>query len=336
MPKLGYYKSWIILQARLLKKSALPLRRIHDITWRQSNRWKLLDSKINNIVLKQMVSLNKRNFLYEGGVFMIIIRLGCGESITEELSLPHSATGMEVVEGIRGYGKKQGMQVVIQSSESSVITLAPYINGMEYDTQIQKELDFLESRLGHLTRMEQDILSVVLKLENPETLREIINLSYNLDQYERVHDSYIAAYTGVVCSFGFVVKHEGAEFTEVYQERLPNPGDEKGVLLLFHLYRISDWKTLSYSIALPAEKEKLDMARHALRINDFSDCTVGQYGGPNDELRQFMPVGGSVMELNHFAKSIKEKFLDKGKGSISDLMAVLKLNARGIWKRHQW
>ena len=254
---------------------------------------------------------------------MITIRLGCGESITEELSLPHSADGMEVVEGIRGYGKKQGMQVVIQSSESSVITFAPYINGMEYDTQTQKELDFLESRLGHLTRMEQDILSAALKLEDPETLREIINLSYNLDQYEYACDSYIAAYTGDVCSLGLVVKREGAEFTEVYQERLPDPGDEKGALLLLHLYRISDGKPLSYSIALPAEKEKLDMARHVLRINDFSECTVGQYGGPNDELRHFMPVGGSVMELNHFAKSIKEKFLDKGKGSISDLMAVL-------------
>lgn len=120
-----------------------------------------------------------------------------------------------------------------------------------------------------------------------------------------------------------MVKREGAEFTEVYQERLPDSGDEKGTLLLLHLYRMSDGKPLSYSIALPAEKEKLDMARHVLQINDFSECTVGQYGGPNDELRQFMPVGGSVMELNHFEKSIKEKFLDKGKGSISDLMAVL-------------
>lgn len=171
------------------------------------------------------------------------------------------------------------MQVVIQSSESSVITLAPYINGMGYDTQTQKELDFLESHLMHLTRMEQDILSVVLKLENPVTLREIINLSYNLDQYECVRDSYIAAYTGDICSLGLVVKREGAEFTEVYQERLPDPGDEKGALLL-HLYRMLDGKPLSYSIALHAEKEKLDMARHVLQINDFSECTVGQYGGP--------------------------------------------------------
>lgn len=56
---------------------------------------------------------------------MITIRLGCGESITEELSLPHSAAGMEVVEGMRGYRKTgyAGSHSVIRIISDNVGTL---------------------------------------------------------------------------------------------------------------------------------------------------------------------------------------------------------------------
>lgn len=289
---------------------------------------------------------------------MLTIRLGCGETITEELSLPLSVSGMRAVEEIRESGKKQNMKVTIRSCESSVLVLPSCINGMEYNMRTQNELEFLVSRLEHLTGMEQDILSVALKLEEPGTLKEIINLSYNLDRYElltdtcndgamsaellargknviipeelypfldyeRVRDSYVAAYPGDVCPQGFVIKREGGDFTEVYQEHLPDPGDEKDALFLLRLCRMSNGKPLSYSIALPTEKEKLDMAKTALKIKDFSECNMSQYGGRNDGLRHYIPVGGGIEELNHFAKSLKEKLMDSGKESLSYLMAAL-------------
>ena len=133
-------------------------------------------------------------------------------------------------------------------SRSSVQRLPSYINGMEYDQETQKELEFLNERLGHLTRMEQDMLSAVLEMERPETLKEIINLSYNLGKYEllrdvsdsgriaaellsrdkkikvpeelwpmldfeRIRDRYFETHQGAYCPSGLVLKCGGKEST---------------------------------------------------------------------------------------------------------------------------
>ena len=77
----------------------------------------------------------------------------------------------------------------VRSLVSSVQPLSEMITGMDYGNEMmRKELDFLDSRLRHMIRKEQDIFSVALKLEEPGTLKEIINLSFNLDSYDLLED----------------------------------------------------------------------------------------------------------------------------------------------------
>ncbi len=120
---------------------------------------------------------------------MLAIRIGYGDVISEQMLFPLSSTNYEAANQMVDEGREAKQSVTILSVVSSVPPLAEIITGMDYgNEQIRRELDFLDSRLRHMTRKEQDIFSVALKLEEPGTLKEIINLSYNLDSYDLLED----------------------------------------------------------------------------------------------------------------------------------------------------
>ena len=186
---------------------------------------------------------------------MLEIRIGYGDMVSELMRIPMSASDSEAVKKILDEGKTGNQTVTVRSLVSPVQPLSEMIIGLDYgDETRRKELDFLDSRLQHMTRKEQDIFSVALKLEAPGTLKEIINLSFNLDSYdlledisdpgriaaellrrgkqieipevlypmldfERIRDSYFADHKGDYCASGLVLKREDTVYTEVYQNR---------------------------------------------------------------------------------------------------------------------
>lgn len=186
---------------------------------------------------------------------MLEIRIGYGDIVSGQMGIPMSASDFEAAKKILDEGKNGNQPVTVRSLVSPVQPLSEMITGMDYgDETMRKELDFLGSRLRHMTRKEQDIFSVALKLETPGTLKEIINLSYNLDSYdlledisdpgriaaellrrgkqieipevlypmldfERIRDSYFADHKGDYCASGLVLKREDTVYTEVYQNR---------------------------------------------------------------------------------------------------------------------
>ena len=186
---------------------------------------------------------------------MLEIRIGYGDVVSGQMGIPMSASDFEAAKKILDEGKNGNQPVTVRSLVSPVQPLSEMITGMDYgDETMRKELDFLGSRLRHMTRKGQDIFSVALKLETPGTLKEIINLSYNLDSYdlledisdpgriaaellrrgkqieipevlypmldfERIRDSYFADHKGAYCPSGLVLKREDTVYTEVYQNR---------------------------------------------------------------------------------------------------------------------
>ena len=186
---------------------------------------------------------------------MLEIQIGYGDMVSEQMGIPMSASDFEAAKKILDEGKAGNQTVTVRSLVSPVQPLSEMITGLDYgDETMRKELDFLDLRLRHMTRKEQDIFSVALKLETPGTLKEIINLSYNLDSYdlledisdpgriaaellrrgkqieipevlypmldfERIRDSYFADHKGDYCASGLVLKREDTVYTEVYQNR---------------------------------------------------------------------------------------------------------------------
>lgn len=289
---------------------------------------------------------------------MLAIQIGYGDVKSEELVFPLNDKEKDIMYSMIESGERAALPLTICSSRSSVQMLPSCINGQKVNEQSQKELAFLKERLDHLTVTEQDILSGILEIEKPKTLKEIINLSYHLRNYELLKDSsdsgrmaaellmrdkkievpeeiwplldfewirdcFFDTHQGAYCPSGLVLKCEGAEVTEIYQDYFPDPGYEKDGAFLIHLYKMSDGQPVSYSVSLPVDVEKLDMARRAMGIQDFSECKMSQYGGPLDQLKRYLPVAIDVESLNQFAIFLRDQVMVDERQSLNALMAAL-------------
>ena len=232
---------------------------------------------------------------------MLEIRIGYGDMVSEQMRIPMSASDFEAAKKILDEGKAGNQTVTVRSLVSPVQPLSEVITGLDYgDEMRRKELDFLDSRLRHMTRKEQDIFSVALKLETPGTLKEIINLSYNLDSYdlledisdpgriaaellrrgkqieipealypmldfERIRDSYFADHKGDYCPSGLVLKREDTVFTEVYRNKVLDYGYD---------YFTPQKANVSYPIAaLNPAYEVLISGRHSNNFAPISSDT---------------------------------------------------------------
>ena len=109
----------------------------------------------------------------------------------------------------------------------------------------------------------------------------------------------------------------------MYRKYLPDPGYDKDGLFLIHLHRMSGKQPLHYSLSLPAEEEKINMAKQAMKISDFSECEMNQYGGPLDLLKAYLPIVKDVESLNEFTKHLKEWVLTEENQNLHTLMAAL-------------
>ena len=89
---------------------------------------------------------------------MLEVRIGYGDMVSELMRIPMSASDFEAVKKILDEGKAGNQTVTVRSLVSSVQPLSEMITGMDYgDEMMRKELDFLDSRLRHMIRKEQDI-----------------------------------------------------------------------------------------------------------------------------------------------------------------------------------
>ena len=125
-----------------------------------------------------------RDGIKENGKGMLKLYIGRKPDRTVCLELPDFENEIENVFVEPGDAGEE-MPIRIQKVQTSVPYLEECLKGLRYEKmEIRTSLDFLARRIKCLTRTDQDVFSAVLQMENPKTLEEIINLSYNLDQYE--------------------------------------------------------------------------------------------------------------------------------------------------------
>ena len=100
---------------------------------------------------------------------MLEIRIGYGNMVSELMRIPMSASDSEAVKKILDEGKTGNQTVTVRSLVSPVQPLSEMITGLDYgDETRRKELDFLDSRLRHMTRKEQDFFPWRLNWKRPE------------------------------------------------------------------------------------------------------------------------------------------------------------------------
>ena len=291
---------------------------------------------------------------------MLKLYIGRNAGRTVCLTLP--ASYEEVDKALREIGDaRPEAPILIQEVQTSVPHLGERLKGFSCEKkENRQELDFLARRIGYLTQMEQDVFSVALQMEEPGTLGGIINLSYNLDQYEliphgtdqseisrmmlkrdkgvevpaeiagfldheRVSSAYFLRHKGEFSPSGLVLKKEGAVPEEVYGNgRHIHPGYEKGSLLLLHLYKKDSWSPYGdHVLPVPASGERVALAKESLGVEDLNVCGFYTSCAGLEDLTDYLPAGMGVEEVNQAATFFMEEVLDGTKERLQQLLAVL-------------
>lgn len=276
------------------------------------------------------------------------------------LTLPASRREIDRVFADLG-GIRPGEPVLVQEVRTSVPHLEERLRGLDYEKkEVQEQLDFMAKRLEYLTQEEQDIFSAVFRMENPGSLEETINLSYNLDQYEliplgidqdelarlllkrgrgieipkeaaefldyeRVSSAYFLYHKGEFCLSGLVLKKEGAILEEIYGNgRHTDPGYEKGSFLLLRLYDKGSWSPNGdYALSVPASEERVALAREKMGVENLNVCGFYTSYVGQEELTDYLPAGLGAEEVNRAAAFFVEEVLDGTKERLQHLFAAL-------------
>ncbi|WP_320936374.1 hypothetical protein [Enterocloster lavalensis] len=241
---------------------------------------------------------------------MLRIRIGYDERSASWLTFPQQPGKIDLL-----YTEMQkDPPMIVYEAESSIPALPEVLKGMRTDAESARALACLAKRLEYLTQAEQELFSAVLKAETQKSGKDILNLSYNLDNYELVAGNHDPGQTGQT-----VRKVEGKTFQDVYHgEFPPDAGYDKNSVFLLHIYT----GRKGYSLAVPTTPEKMEMARVALDLKSLNQCKFNQYGGPFQELWGYLPTKSDLKEVNRIATILKEKVLSNHSYTLNFLKAV--------------
>ena len=291
---------------------------------------------------------------------MLKLYIGRNAGRTVCLTLP--ASYEEVDKALAEFGDaRPEAPVLIQEARTSVPYLEGRLKGLSFEErENRQELSFLARRIRYLTQTEQDVFSAALRMEEPGTLEEIINLSYNLDQYERiphgtdqselsrmmlkkdkgievpaeiagfldherVSSAYFLRHKGEFSPSGLVLKKEGGVPEEVYGNgRHIHPGYEKGGLILLHLYQKGYRSPYGdYALSVPAPRERIALAREHFGVENLDGFGFYTSFVGREDLTDYLPAGLGAEEINRAATFFMEEVLDGTEERLQQLYAVL-------------
>lgn len=291
-----------------------------------------------------------------------MMKLYIGRSLGRMVCLKMPVSAQEVEDVFAKLGDAgEKMPVLVREAQTSVPYLEERLKGLSYEKKETRDhLNFLAERIGYLTRTEQDVFSAVLRMEDAKTLEEIINLSYNLDQYEllptgtnqdavsrlllkkdkgieipaeiagfldheRVSSAYFLRHKGEFSPSGLVLKKEPALLEKIYGNgKYVDPGYEKDSMILLRLYPKGSWSPNGdFVLSVPASQERLALARERFGTENLAECGFYTSCVVPEDLTDYLPAGFSAEEINQAAGFFVEKVLDGTRETFLHLLAVL-------------
>lgn len=291
-----------------------------------------------------------------------MMKLYIGRSLGRMICLELPASAQEVDDVFAKPGDAgEKMPVLVREAKTSVPHLEERLKGLDFEKKETRDhLNFLAERIGYLTRTEQDVFSAVLRMEDAKSLEEIINLSYNLDQYEllptgtdpnvvsrlllkkdkgieipaeiagfldheRVSSAYFLRHKGEFSPSGLVLKKEPALLEKIYGNgRYVDPGYEKDSMILLRLYpKGFRSPNREHVLSVPAPPKRIALAKERLGTENLAECGFYTSCVIPEDLTDYLPAGFSVEEINQAAVYFMENVLDGTRETFLHLLAVL-------------
>lgn len=290
---------------------------------------------------------------------MLEIYLTRGEEPGVWLKLPSSPAETEKAFAALDGIDSEHLETSIEDAASSLHSLPEYLRGKAVTDQAIKELQFLSRRINGMTEREQAVLGAALEIQQPHSLMEIVNLSCNMDKfalyldahneaelgqyllkerkidipddlipyvdYALIGGGYADDHAGCFSDSGYTVR-TGEALKPIYDgKQLPDPAYETNSIFLLQFY--NSRPNGNGSVSLPASQEKLDLLKKNLGITDFSDSVSFYLNCSVPGLKERLPCGCSVEELNGFAKLLQGGVLDGTEETRIHLLAALEAEA---------
>lgn len=285
---------------------------------------------------------------------MIEIRITLDNGQDVWLAMPSSPEEMAEAYAAFGNAVNEGKQ--IRDAKSPVGNLSGHLRGLTVTSRVLEELAFLNQRIEGMTDQEREIFGAMLEIEKPYSVMEMVNLSCNMDKfvhypeitdeallgeyvlkknysqtpqelvalldYESVGRNYARRHAGVFSENGYTVR-TGQALEPLYDgQHLPDPGYEKNSLLVLKIYG----KEYSPSLYLPAPESKISAMEKNLGVSSLDDCSGLSIQENVQGLKNRLPCGISVRELNRFVRELQQT-LDGTKEQLDKLFMALEAEA---------
>lgn len=285
---------------------------------------------------------------------MIKIRITLDNGQDVWLVMPPSPA--EMAEALADYGDVVNEGKQIREAKCPVMNLSDYLQGTTVTSRVLEELVFLNQRIEGMTEQEREIFGAMLEIEKPYSVMEIVNLSCNMDKfvhypeitdeallgeyvlkknysqtpkelmelldYGSVGRKYAQCHAGAFSENGYTVR-TGQALEPLYDgQHLPDPAYEKNSLLVLQVYG----KGYSLSLYLPAPETKITAMEKNLGVSSLDECPGLSIQENVQGLKNRLPCGTSVRELNHFVRELQQN-LDGTKEQYDKLFMALEAEA---------
>lgn len=243
---------------------------------------------------------------------MLSICIGYGKRDAQWLTLPTDRS--EVYEAIGKIMEENGWEQVktqpyIRDALSEIPNLPSYLEGYYYSIpEAMAQLNFLAARIAWLSTKEKEIFSKALEILEPSTLRQLIETTFDLDQFE--------------IQSGTIIQKSDKEWNHVLDnEEIYNKPFGKDVAFFLHVHRESGPGYSSFALRLPQKEKVWDRFEVWVDSDKPSKVKTIQCGGQFGELWDYLPANSTWKEIDDFAELLMSQELKNPTVFIAEMIS---------------
>lgn len=257
------------------------------------------------------------------------------------------------------HGAETNTEMRIAEVESPIPNLRQFLmsNGMG-GIKNMKELNYLVQRVNDFTEYEADMYSGALEIEAINDLKDMINLTYSLEDYilysgvsltdelgkylvensivqipeniiqyidfEKVGHQYELDNGGTYTRGGYVLKVNENDMRQVYDgQTFPDSTADQECIFRLKVCPsyLPEAQDKQFILKLPVSQTSLELMLKKFGVSDFGDCDVQSCDCHIKRLSNTLNIEGDIYGLNELANRIKDMLNDRE--SIVKFLAVL-------------